>query len=800
MKHKLVLLSFIASILISGCSTTTEESQPGSSLSKSEPVTTSKDYEAFPRTRESSLGKFVFHEPQIVEWIDFQEMIAWVAVEIHPKSGGEPVIGSMKISAQTRNYLGDRLVNVHDKKVLEIKFPEDAIFSESQIREALVTTHTKEKEMLPLDVVLAYVSDSVPVPEHVAYKMDPPSIFVSKTPAILINIDGKPLYAPIEGTDLEYILNTNWDIFRIKEKETLYLRNENQWLTANNLKSDWAITTGLPNDFSRIPNDDNWIEVKASMDEFSVQSQSSLPRVFVSQTPAELIVIQGDPNKIKVGDGDLNMISNTSSDLFYNSSQNKYYYLVSGRWFSASSLNGANWSHAPELPEEFKKIPEDHPAATVRANVPGTKEAHVAVLEAQIPQIAVVDRDSTTVEVFYTGEPEFKPAGAPGVEYAANTSFIVMKVEDRYYVCHNAVWFESDDAEGPWVVASKVPDSVYTIPPESPVYNVTQVKVYDYSPVSVTFGYTYGYYGCYPYYGSVIWGTGWYYDPWSYYPSYGYPYYYYPYPYTYGCGAWYNPGTGMYGRAGFAYGPYGGIGRGAAFNPETGTFARGRAAWGPYGGVGSGWAYSPRTGIGGATRRGYDAYSSWGETVLRRDDNWLHTKSYRDSRGGAIGYETSRGGQGAIIGNGDNRAVIGRGGDNGNKFVGKDGSVYRKDENGWAKHDNGDWSPLTAPSDLKNKVSEIDRDQLSSQLQKSRDQFNARQTERDFSSIRQDGSQRSARNSSWSGANIPATYQLERDWNARSRGNSQFQNYQRSGGNNFNRGGSSFGGRSFRGR
>ena len=35
-------------------------------------------------------------------------------------------------------------------------------------------------------------------------------------------------------------------------------------------------------------------------------------------------------------------------------------------------------------------------------------------------------------------------------------------------------------------------------------------------------------------------------------------------PYTYGAGAWYNPATGVYGRASYYYGPYGGVGRGAA--------------------------------------------------------------------------------------------------------------------------------------------------------------------------------------------------------------------------------------------
>jgi hypothetical protein len=263
MKLEFVFLSFIATLLFTGCGTTTEEPQRSSTATKSEPATLAADFEKFPRIRESSLGKFVFHEPQVIEWNDFQELIGWVAVEIHPKSGGDPVIGSMKISAQTRNYLTDRLINIHDKKVLEINFPEDGLFSEAQIRDALVSTHTKEKEMLPLDVVLEYVSDSIPVPETVPFKMDPPTIFVSTEPAILVNIDGKPLFAEMEDTDLEFILNTNWDMFRVTGMERVYLRNENQWLTASSIQADWTLINALPKEFFGIPDEDNWKDVKA---------------------------------------------------------------------------------------------------------------------------------------------------------------------------------------------------------------------------------------------------------------------------------------------------------------------------------------------------------------------------------------------------------------------------------------------------------------------------------------------------------------------------------------------------------
>ncbi len=52
----------------------------------------------------------------------------------------------------------------------------------------------------------------------------------------------------------------------------------------------------------------------------------------------------------------------------------------------------------------------------------------------------------------------------------------------------------------------------------------------------------------------MVYGTGWYYDPYSYWGSY-YPYpIYYPYPHSYGMAAYYNPYTGTYGRGASVYG------------------------------------------------------------------------------------------------------------------------------------------------------------------------------------------------------------------------------------------------------
>ena len=43
------------------------------------------------------------------------------------------------------------------------------------------------------------------------------------------------------------------------------------------------------------------------------------------------------------------------------------------------------------------------------------------------------------------------------MEYAINTSDKVIKVGDVYYLCLQAVWFDSPNPQGPWTTATSVP-------------------------------------------------------------------------------------------------------------------------------------------------------------------------------------------------------------------------------------------------------------------------------------------------------------------------------------------------------
>ena len=72
-----------------------------------------------------------------------------------------------------------------------------------------------EDRVIALDRVLANLDKSQIIPKNIeGVKADPPPIFFSKTPAVLVNVDGDPIWSPIQGNDLQFAVNTNWDLFR----------------------------------------------------------------------------------------------------------------------------------------------------------------------------------------------------------------------------------------------------------------------------------------------------------------------------------------------------------------------------------------------------------------------------------------------------------------------------------------------------------------------------------------------------------------------------------------------------------
>ncbi|MEH6813688.1 MAG: hypothetical protein V7677_14230 [Motiliproteus sp.] len=613
------------------------------------PATSTVAAPTYPRTIELPEGKVEIHMPQVESWDDYEVLTLWIAMNVTPLGSEKSWIGTAKVKAKSDIDFDTRLVIIHDIEIIDRKFQDD-IKPPEAVLEIARTAFSLKSRSVPLDVVLRALPEDFkptrgpgPSPQ---LNPEPPRIFVATSPTALMIINGDLVKAPIKETQLEFVVNTNWDLFFDKQSADYYVLNETTWQRTRSLdKPEWIATRQLPGDFSKIPASSNWQAVKKHIP--PRQSAPRPPQIIVSFEPAELIQMTGSPMLLPIEKTGIEWVKNTSSDLF--NYQQTYYYLVSGRWFKSTKLTD-KWQAVETLPAAFAEIPELHPKAHVLASVPGTSAARVAIIEASIPRKARINTDAGAgIEVIYDGDPKFVAIEGTNMQRAANTQFQVIRVKGRYYLCHNAVWFTATSATGPWEVATSVPKVIYTIPASDPAHNVTYVYIYEDPGATtyVTYAYSSGYYGYYAYGTTVVYGSGWYYPPYYYYDPIGYPAYWY-YPPSYGYDSWYNPTTGRYGERSVAYGPYGGTAAGSVYNPRTGAYARGSTVWDSDEVARSGYAYNPNTNAYAAGNMYYDFDDNkgWREGYVERGDRWVYGETDLDHNTARTEYQTSRGVEG----------------------------------------------------------------------------------------------------------------------------------------------------------
>lgn len=663
--------------------------------------------------QETNLGNVLtLYQPQVEDWQQFQTLDFRMAFSLIPNQGKE-VLGVVDVHASTYVNTYDRQVHIYSLKITGIHFPgldPTTAYGMGQIVRAFLPPY--ESVTMSLDQLVATSKKQKPAKTSVVNN-DPPVIFVSNSPAILLQLEGEPAFTSTDEKRIQFVFNANWTLFFDKDKHMYYLFDDKEWQAGERL-SELKFTSVLPRELEKLAKKTDWKNMLAKAIPAPKSPTNAVPKVYFSEKPSEIILFKGAPAYNNISGTSLRYATNTISEVFFSSSTNLFYYLASGRWFSARSLNGP-WAFATnDLPADFAKIPLNSPAAHILSSVPGTEQAADAVMIAQIPTTVKVNaaEAASHVQITYSGPPKFViiEGTNPTISYIENTNDKVIQINNgEYYACVQGIWFWSPTPNGPWQTATSVPEVIYTIPSSCPVYNVTFVTQTVNDDGTINASYTAGYLGAFAVgvtAGVIIAsGTGYYAPPYYYYPPVGFPicyagaytygaYAYHPYYGGVAYGASYNPYTGTYARSATAYGPYGSATAAQAYNPYTGTAARGESVSTPYGTRSAAQAYNPYTGGSASTRQGSNAYGQAGATAYSSGHGETATTAHATSNGKTVaGAQTSAGGRavGAAGPNGSGSVAKTA---NGDVYATKDGNVYKGDGNGnYQKYNgNGSWS------------------------------------------------------------------------------------------------------------
>jgi hypothetical protein len=710
------------------------------SAQKAKTTSAGKPAEAWPRIFTSGADTFTIYQPQVDKW-EGNLVDLYSAVEFKAGKDSPAKYGVVWFEARTEVDKINRLVTLDQARITRVKFPA-APDKEPELEALLEKKLPGATKTISLDRMESSLEADNEIIKRVEVKNDPPKVIIATKPSLLVLVDGLPQMRDVPGVNLQRVINTRSIILFENDKKLYYLRVQDWWLQSKALEGPWTYAKKLPDDMKKaeeflvsqnLAQNPEGSQTKQQPSLKEAGKKAEIPVVYVVFGPAELIETTGEPQYVAISGTGLEYVMNTNGNIFRLNGQ--HYILVSGRWFQAASLDGP-WTFVDvkDLPPDFAKIPTDNPKATVLASVPGTAEAKEALIANSIPQTATITRSEAKLTVQYDGEATFIPIEGTSMRYARNTSAAVIKVSDNNYYCVEAgVWFKAPSPQGPWRVADTVPAEIYDIPPSSPLYYVTYVKVYGSTPEVVYVGYTPGYYGTVVSANTttVVYGTGWYYPPYI-----GPNGVWYGWPYTYGVGAGftYSTATGWSFGFGYGYGYYpwyypwwGPMGYwGCCWYPYYGWGAWGGAAvanvygvWGntAYSRTGAAWA-NPYTGnYGAATRGAYYNTQTGRTTVAGRGTNTnIYTGNTAGFRGGAT-YNPNTGivagggagyagniytGQGAANRGGfvyNTNTGAGIAGGKNNVYAGKDGTVYRynRDSGNWSMNNGGGWQNVDRP-------------------------------------------------------------------------------------------------------
>jgi hypothetical protein len=711
----------------------------------------------WPRQVPLSNGLALVYQPQVQQWQD-DDLNFRAAVSVTVNGATDPVFGVIWATAQTEVDQVSRTVILDGLQLLRANFPSMADGGASVLADMRQFYASNPPDAVPLDFLQASLGASRTAhPQGVPVLNTPPRIIVSTTPALLVPIHGDAVVKPVAGTKLSRVINTRFLILRTGAKPPYYLHVYDGWMQAPSVDGPWTVAKKPPTSLDATAKQLSKAGVVDLLDGGpNARRRPTLatgaPTIYVAHDAAELIVFDGKPDFTPIAGTGLLWASDTTSDVIVDTTSNLYYVVLSGRWYRAGSLDGP-WNHVANnaLPASFAQIPANAPAGVVLSTVAGTPQAQEAIIATTIPQTAKVPlSNGPGFTPAFDGAPQYREIEGTTLSYVVNSDLPLIRVApDSFYAVQTGVWFTASSLTGPWSVATSVPGVIYTIPPSSPLFYVTYAKIYESTPDYVYVGYTPGYTGTVVSTdGTVVYGTGYWYEPWigdDFYPvplTYGIdavpiynPYVGYAYafgypaaldPYWYWGTAWYAPaywGTTCCGTVSAATNVYRAYGDTVASgtrswyedsNGKVGTTAQGsyaNARTGTTGSYSGSRSYNPNNGnLDTSTNRTFTTANGTAGAVDRSGqyDTETGARTYDSSLsattagGSAVDRSASASvGPGGVQRDASTTVDDARTGQSythdsgapgGGYYAGDDGNVYRNTGNGWEQHQSdGSW-------------------------------------------------------------------------------------------------------------
>src|SRR5438445_2007569 len=217
-----ISFTLVALVAAMTCSVPLRAQSAAPSAASGQEVTPAGDELNWPREFEDNGARVDIYQPQIEKWegADFETRSA---VAITAAGSNAPAYGVFWMKARADVDKAARIVTLNDIEVTRAMFPSVPGLQNQYL--ALIRKHvpTVNKTVALDHLEASYaISEAVKKARTVPVKNDPPRIIYSATPALLVLVDGPPVFRPIPGLSVERVINPRALILKFGDHAYLY--------------------------------------------------------------------------------------------------------------------------------------------------------------------------------------------------------------------------------------------------------------------------------------------------------------------------------------------------------------------------------------------------------------------------------------------------------------------------------------------------------------------------------------------------------------------------------------------------
>ena len=195
------------------------------------------------------------------------------------------------------------------------------------------------------------------------------------------------------------------------------------------------------------------------------------PKVIVSNTPAILLLLDGQPRLQDAGTSGLKRVANTALPVVFDPRSQQYWLFGSSVWFRTDDLLRGNWTASDDAPSDVAALVKDDSTADADQN-----NSSKAASAAQLRSARIIVATEPTELLVTDGAPQYGPLAGGDVLYVTNSDsdILVEVATQRTFILLSGRWFAAPSLRGPWsyVAPNALPKTFANIPENSTKANM----------------------------------------------------------------------------------------------------------------------------------------------------------------------------------------------------------------------------------------------------------------------------------------------------------------------------------------